>query len=117
MSSNPQDSRARYQIFKARKICPHCKGPPEPGKVYCALYVREQYQRAKGRPGRREYMRRYIILYKQRQRLRVLAGLCVRCGREEYNARCPKCRARAEERAAAIPRPSIYELAGRRNNE
>jgi hypothetical protein len=81
----------RYHTLKGAGLCPHCKGDPKPGRVYCARYLIATWQSARLNPERREYMRRYQVKYARRRRRRWRRmGLCTKCGRLR-NPRCSQC--------------------------
>lgn len=40
---------ARYYELVAAKMCPHCKGTPVPGRVYCAEWATREAQGRKTR--------------------------------------------------------------------
>jgi hypothetical protein len=96
----------RYREFKKHRICPHCKGDPAPGKVYCQPYIDYQVQQHKS-PARKAYMVAYLREYRRRNRRRLTERA------REWRRKRREAAALAGQaaRAAAIPRPSIYEFA------
>lgn len=85
------------QWYKEHGLCPRCKEPSEPGRVYCkscmAVIRARQDMRDPGHEKRNAYSR------ERRAKLKA-AGMCTYCGKNKAvdgQVLCPKCKKKNAE--------------------